>query len=259
MSLSRTLYSDQSVSIQGIGSLPVKSVSLERSRPVENVLALGKKGAISRQLKEIEKFTVNIKAFLPKTGGVTASNVSQLIRRAELGNPTSIELNGKSNNFSAKGILTKFALDASIGDFPTVDFSFEGLGAPGAGGGFTATKEVGVCDSSNVSVGGGTVRTAKFSLDLPTEMLTTFGASLVLTNAAITNQQYQLLTKLPLKYSLTIEGENVSAGASSLTIGPCTVSITDGELQSNNINQNAGDLGAMQSFTIEGTKGTPGN
>jgi len=274
MSLSRTLYSDQNVSIAGLGILPVKSASIERSVPVENVLTLGKKGAHSRQIKEIEKFTINVKTFITRGGSASATagprdaDVKKLVTDAGAGTLTEVSLNGGTNNgFKGQVILTKFAIDASIGDFPTVDFTFEGLGAPSfTGGNISSTNALQVCDSSNVSLtgpGAGIIKSAKFNLDIPTEMLTTFGASLTQTNddikkATAPQQKYKLLSKLPLKYSMTIEGENVTRAATGFTIGPCAVSITDGVLQSESINQNAGDLGAVKSFTVEGTIGNLG-
>lgn len=265
MSLTRTLYSDQNVSIATLGVLPVKSASIERSVPIENVLTLGKKGAHTRQIKEIEKFTINVKTFIPATSlTFTTANLGTLVRNAETGIRTLVSLNGGTNNgFQGKVILTKFAVDASIGDFPTADFTFEGLGTPSfASVAKSAVNAIAVCDSSNVSLAaghGGIIKSAKFNLDIPTEMLTTFGKSLVKTNDLMdVNTEFKLLSKLPLKYSMTIEGENVTSAATGFTIGPCAVSITDGVLQSQSINQNAGDVGAVKSFTMEGTTGSPG-
>jgi len=298
MSLTRTLYSTQNFTVNNT-ALPVKTVSFEVSVPAEDILALGK-STYGKQVKEVQKFTVNVKSYITSATptALCGLNINTLVENSKVGTRSTLNLCNSpaigNNNFKVEGILTKFAIDAPVGDFPTMDLTFEGLGYPNhSPAHIVSTPSFTVLDAGSLSLtevaaGNGpaaenqsnaTIKSAKFSLDIPTEILTTIGSSPLAANSAIGNvaatavpNKYLHLAKLPLKYSMTVEGENVATRASSragalgsvpalatetLRIGAFPVTVSSGIMTSRNLNQGAGDLGAIGSFTLESSFGSP--
>lgn len=314
MSLTRTLYSTQRCAVVTSGvtiQLPVKTVSIEESVAAEDILALGKP-TYGKQVKEVQKFTVNIKSYISSTTATALCglNIGQLVRNSIAGTRSDISLSALTatdkNAFNVSAILTKFAIDAPIGDFPTMDLTFEGIGYRNLVHPTVAQTALNLISFTALDAGSlslaevaplgapsgptahnqaqATIKSAKFSLDIPTEILTTIGSSPFAANSLIGSaattapaNKYLHLAKLPLKYSMTVEGENVGTRASgrignagtplhqnapalateTLNIGTFPVTVTAGIMTSRSVNQGGGDLGAIGSFTLESSTGLP--
>ena len=270
-------------------SLPINSVSLDVTNPIENVLVLGQLGAAARLQKEASKTKISIKSYLTSgtvsgAGGVsTAFNkaaITGLTGNALAGNYSKIVLD--NYGFTGYGVLTKLDLDASSNNFVMLDLTFEGVGSPDTQGipttisnssyaGVT-TVVSGVTPVTSDLVGAGVlstdglftgakgtnitgagiaacVSTAKFSLDIPTEVITCLGAQFI-GSQTIVSQGNVMVGKPPFKATLTVEGTAASA-CDTVDFGTIIVSLPTPRLISNTINQSVGSVGQTYNYTIE--------
>ena len=288
MAISRTLYSTQFLKLflnetgaDSIDGLPIQSASIERTVPTEDVMVLGKLGSAGRQQKEVESVKMDIKLFWASgsransstttvdPGGdetrITAADLQVLTGNALRGTRSKIIVS--PHGFTGYGILTNFGIDGSVGDFLTASMSFEGFGTPIIANTTTdasvessyAPASVFVYTSENISLGAHgteTIKSAKFSLDIPTERLSHIGAPVtgLQTDANLTGQ-HLLVAKPPFKVSVSYEGQLVtgSHALDGLTFGHVKFTPISANITSQNYSQNAGDVGASMSFSSEGT------
>jgi len=284
MALQRSLYSTQFLKLRITGTtanpqassyitgLPVQTASIERTVPTEDIVVLGRLGSVGRQQKEVETYKMDIKLFWASTSGaqLTAGDIIALTGNALKGTPSEVII--EPNGFTGFGILNKFSLDGSVGNFITADLGFEGFGTPiistaanagsSEGGGVPTT--VTVYTSENVILGGNnsantspteTIKSAKFNLDLPTETLSRIGAPITgsTTGSGMTGN-YLHVAKPPFKASFSYEGELVTGDHKSdaLQFGHLVVSGINFNVTSQSFSQNQGDVGATMSFNSEG-------
>ena len=262
-----------------INGLPVQSASIERTVPTENILVLGKLGSLGRQQKEIETVKMDVKLFWA-SGEIISGNISpnseMRLSASNLQTLTGNALQGKRsiiavepNGFTGYGILTNFAIDAAAGDFLTASMSFAGFGKPFITTGTNdaavesdyAPKSIFVYTSENVSLAGlsgtnETIKTAKFSIDLPNERLSRIGAPITgyQTDENLT-ANHLLVAKPPFKVTVSYDGEFVTGAHSldALTFGHIKFTPVSANITSQNYSQKAGDVGASMSFSSEGT------
>ena len=283
MALTRSLYSTQYLKLrltEGTGSyitgLPVQTASIERTVPTEDILVLGRLSSVGRQQKDVETYKMDVKLFWASTAGaqLTSSDISTLTGNAL--NGTRSEVVVEPNGFTGFGILTKFSLDGSVGNFITSDLTFEGFGTPvistvanpaNAEGGGVANS-VTVWTSENVILGTNsgsninpteTINSAKFSLDIPTETLSRIGAQITgSTTLDRLTGNYLHVAKPPFKSSISYEGQLVTGDHKSetITFGHIKVTPVNFNITSQSYNQNAGDVGATMSFSSEGVTAT---
>ena len=180
-----------------------------------------------------------------------------------------------------KGAITNISLDNTVGDFIELSLSFQGIGnpsvtdagadiktAPTDAGGVASTVEV--FDSSDVTVSseyGDTVKSAKFSFEMPIETIAHLGGPITATNDVLTKgtnaDKVRLIAKAPYKASLSFDGTSVKARPDGLlnrggdlpmiTFGNLSFTIQNGALKSFSINQSPGEIGAAYSASYEGT------
>lgn len=293
MPLSRNLYSTQFLTLEltegGVNSdtisgLPVQTASIERTVPTDDVMVLGKLGSMGRQQKEVESVKVDIKLFWASgsradssstsitAGGLgtrlTAANLSTLTGNALKGVRSKIILS--PNGFTAFGILTNFGIDAGVGDFLSANLSFAGFGTPEITTSAAAADaessyapaSVFVYTSENVSLANSTdetIKSAKFSIDIPNERLSKLGAPVTgLQTDVLLTGAHLLVAKPPFKVSISYDGELVTGAHSldAITFGHLKITPIAANITSQSYNQNAGDIGAAFSFASEGTSCT---
>ena len=289
MAISRTLYSTQFLKLflsetgaDSIDGLPIQSASIERTVPTEDIMVLGKLGSAGRQQKEVESVKMDIKLFWA-SGERTNSSTSTVtdtqetrLTAADLQILTGNALRGtrskivvSPNGFTGYGILTNFGIDGSVGDFLTASMSFEGFGTPLIANTTSdasvessyAPASVFVYTSENIKLGGSTdetIKSAKFSLDIPTERLSLIGSPVTgMQDSALTGY-HLLVAKPPFKVSVSYEGQLVtgSHALDPITFGHVKFTPIAANITSQNYSQNAGDVGASMSFSAEGTSVT---
>ena len=292
MAISRTLYSTQFLNLflnetgaDSIDGLPIQSASIERTVPTEDIMILGKLGSAGRQQKEVESVKMDIKLFwasgsransstnVISAGGdetrITAADLQVLTGNALRGTRSKIVVS--PNGFTGYGVLTSFGIDGSVGDFLTASMSFEGFGTPVIANTTTDASvessyvpaSVFVYTSENISLGAGThgtetIKSAKFSLDIPTERLSHLGSPVTGMQDSSLTGFHMLVAKPPFKVSVSYEGQLVT-GAHELdpiTFGHIKFTPIAANITSQNYSQNAGDVGASMSFSSEGTSVT---
>lgn len=290
MAISRNLYSTQFLTLQlsetggtVVSGLPVQTASIERTVPTEDVLVLGKLGSMGRQQKEVETVKMDIKLFWASgerdntTATTIKDNLGTRLTAAHLNTLTGNALQGtrsivslNPNGFTGYGIMTKFGIDAGAGDFLTASLTFEGFGTPlissavnsSAAESTYAPASVFVYTSENVSLAGAsdeTIKSAKFSIDIPSERLSKLGAPVtgLQTNATLTGA-HLLVAKPPFKVNVSYDGSLVTGAHAldAITFGHLTITPVSANITSQSYNQNAGDVGAAMSFASEGTSCT---
>lgn len=295
MPISRNLYSTQFLTLElteggensdTISGLPVQTASIERTVPTEDVMVLGKLGSAGRQQKEVESVKIDVKLFwasgtrdnstsstitTSEAVRITAANLSTLTGNALKGVRSKIIL--APNGFTGYGILTNFGIDAGVGDFLSANLSFAGFGTPQIANTTTsadnessyAPASVFVYTSENVSLAGGsneTIKSAKFSIDIPNERLSRLGAPVTgsQTNENLTGA-HTLVAKPPFKVSVSYDGELVTGAHAedAITFGHLKITPVASAVTSQSYNQNAGDVGGAFSFSSEGTSCTFAN
>jgi len=277
MALSRSLYSTQFLELlltesggTTIAGLPVQTASIERTVPTEDIIILGKLGSVGRQQKEVESVKMDIKLFWATGTGnsLSADNLKVLTGNALNGTRSRVVVT--PNGFTGYGIMTNFGIDASVGDFLTATMSFEGFGTPiitSAANKANDTSSypstsVTVYTSENVSVAsasGETIKTAKFSIDIPSERLSRLGAPISgsQTGADLTDN-HLLVAKPPFKVSVSYDGQFVTGAHANdaVTFGHLVITPSNSNITTQSFSQNAGDVGATMSFASEGTSCT---
>ena len=289
MALSRNLYSTQFLTLELteggttadiISGLPVQTASIERTIPTEDVMVLGKLGSVGRQQKEVESVKVDIKLFWAsgERANTTSSTITDTLQTrltaANLGVLTGNALKGirskiilAPNGFTAYGILTNFGIDAGVGDFLSANLSFAGFGTPditttAAAADVESTYapvSVFVYTSENVSLAGSTdetIKSAKFSIDLPNERLSKLGSPVTgLQTDGLLTGSHLLVAKPPFKVSVSYDGELVTGAHAldAITFGQLKITPVSANITTQSYNQNAGDVGAAFSFASEGT------
>lgn len=281
MALQRRLYSTQKLTIGGLATFPVKNFSISRERPMEPILALGLLKGHNQAQKGYETFKFDVKCFLPKSTQIGINDFKTMFTNAEIGTYTSVQVLPATNGTPVlKVAITNISIDNTVGDFIEVGLSFQGLGdpnvtdvgaaisnAPTDAGGVASSVEV--YDSSEVTINsayGDTVKSAKFSFDMPIETIAHLGCAIADTNLNLTQganlNKLRLIAKAPYKASLSFDGTSVKARADvnnrggnlpTITFGNLPFTIENGALKSFSINQSPGEIGAAYSASYEGT------
>ena len=276
----RTLYAAQQATITTnagtVGKFAVQSASAETSIPVDDLLILGKFGSAGRHQKEVATCKSDLKIFLAATGTTTAgalagSFLAELTGETVEGKVSTITVS--PNGFTMSGIVSSIGIDHSQGNYAMCDISFVGVGEPdyaavpttvgGAGGSPASAIEIQpittgiqIFDTAGVLTAA-CPASAKFSLDIPNEVISCLGGQIAGGQTDVSGSNVQV-GKPPYKGSITVEGtsaEEVSklvfkGGPGESADVSCV--INDGKLISRSFNQNAGDVGANYSFTLEG-------
>lgn len=288
-----------------LSGLPVQSASIERTIPADNILILGKLGSVGRQQNGVETVKMDIKLFwasgtglipgeIPNIPGIDA--VDTRLNFNHIDELTGNALEGKRSiivvepaGFTGYGILTNFSLDAGLGDFVTANLSFEGYGTPLIA--TQATKSNSITDypassvvvytSQNVFLFDNdaanftkidpteTIKSAKFSLDIPTESISRLGAAITgcqstdivayLSGHAEGVSQltgnHLLVAKPPFKVSISYDGQFLtgSHAKDKITFGHLTIEPLFASITSQSYSQSAGEAAATMSFSSEGT------
>lgn len=272
----RTLYAAQQATITTnaatVGNFAVQSASVETSIPVDDLLILGKFGSAGRHQKEVATCKSDLKVFLAMdTGNSAALNgsfLAELTGEAVEGNVSVITV--APNGFTMSGIVSSISIDHSQGNYAMCDLSFVGVGEPlyadvpttiGGAGSEPAsaiaitpiTTGIEIYDTAGVQTTT-CPQSAKFSLDIPNEVISCLGGAISGNQADVASANVQV-AKPPFKGSITVEGTSAEEikelRFSNLGAG-ITCIINDGKLISRSFNQNAGDVGANYSFTLEG-------
>lgn len=277
MALSRSLYSTQFLELTltetggtVISGLPVQTASIERTVPTEDIIILGKLGSVGRQQKEVESVKMDIKLFWATGSGnnLSAANLGTLTGNALNGTRSKVVVT--PNGFTGYGILTNFGIDAGVGDFLTANMSFEGFGTPIITTAATAAASVSsypsasvvVYTSENVSVTGAsdeTIKSAKFSIDIPSERLSRLGAPVTGSQTGLDlTGNHLLVAKPPFKVSVSYDGQFMTGAHANdpITFGHLTITPVNSNITTQSFSQNAGDVGATMSFASEGTSCT---
>ncbi len=264
----RTLYVSQKATIDG-KVYPVQSAQCEVTTPQDDVFAFGILGSAGRFQKDPTTCKADVKIYLT-TSGVTgnwldATEISRLTGNSLAGTLSSIIL--EPNGFEMSGILTSLGFDASNGQFVSVDMSFVGVGNPVFNEAGTTIQSdahptpgittVSPVTSDLVEVDGACVNSAKFNLDIPTEVISCLGGAITGAQLDLTGFHVQL-GKPPFKATMTVEG-TAAGSVSKVDFGDLRVQINNGKVISSSINQAVGNVGANYSFTLEGLDATFSN
>jgi len=276
MALSRRIYSSQSLSVPSLGVIPIKSVSISRERPMEPLMVMGHLKGANQQQKGFETFKVDVKTYLTST--MTHAKFKTLFTETEKGIPREIELKtagGNASSFKGKVVLTSISIDSTVADFIEVGLSFQGLGNPeiNVNGDMTPVDHatapaagVVVLDSSNIGstidTYGSTIKSLKFSFEMPVETMTNHKATMVGNSTDVMSATTStLIAKAPYKSSLNLEGQSLELYKSTdrgskldkVTVGKVNLTLVNAALKSFSINQSPGEIGAAYSSSYEGT------
>jgi hypothetical protein len=269
----RTLYAAQQCKIDS-SEFPVQSASCEMTIPIDDILILGKLGSAGRFQKEVASCKADVKIYM---GGDTADAnaidgpfIKTLTGNAIAGTISTVTV--APNGFTMSGILSSVNFELTKGNFAMCDLSFVGVGEPrfedvptsigGAGTEPAAavaidpiTTGVRVYDLPGTGFGGECPNSAKFSLDIPNEIISCLGGVISGTQVEVATDNVQV-AKPPFKGTITVEGTSVEA-SSKLVFGEVSAvvncEILDYAVTSRSFNQAAGDVGANYSFTVEGS------
>ena len=305
MALKRIIYSTQKIEFAASAAatvaalatnviIPVKSVSLSREIPMEPILALGMLKGYDQIQKGWQTFKMDLKCFLPKAVGTTTAAIPPLFfnglcKAAQKGEYVPFRLHPiNTAGVFLKGILSNISLDNTAGDFIELGLSFQGLGDPSLSTGITASvvaistaptdvivvghSAVEVYDSSSISIPatyGETIKSAKFSFEMPNETIAHLGGLLNTTNALLAAgtelEKCRIIAKAPYKASLSFDGTHVlqnatargrdleNATSPAITFGNIPITIKNGALKSFSVSQTPGEIGAAFSASYEGT------
>lgn len=170
------------------------------------------------------------------------------------------------------GIVSHIGIDMSKGNFAMLDLSFVGVGVPSFSGVPSSIGGAGTQPGSAIAVTPITTgikiydmtastfnnvcpSSAKFSLDIPNEVISCLGGAITGSQVLVASGNVQV-AKPPFKGSISVEGTS-SEGSTKLVFGEVndviTVSIADGKIISRSFNQQAGNVGATYNFNVEGT------
>lgn len=277
----RILYVTQSATLKTsdgtIYNLPVQSANCEVTRPVEDVLTMGRLTSLGRIQNSVSTCKADLKVFLDnKTGSVsnnntvTATLVNQLTGDALSANLAVITVS--PNGFTMSGILTNLGLEAANGAFATANFSFAGVGDPlfaAAPTNAVATTEgsaatiTAISPVNGASISGsatlGCINSIKFSLDIPNDVISCLGSNPSGSQSAVA-ANYLIAAKPPFKTSIAIEGAGADPVANSNTqtfvFGKLGVLIPNPLVVNQSFNQAVGNVAANYSYTIEGVSAT---
>ena len=272
----RTLYAAQQATITtnvgSIGKFAVQSASCETTIPVDDLLILGKLGSAGRFQKEVATCKSDLKIFLnmdkTNANALTGTFLQQLTGEALDGKTSVITVS--PNGFTMSGIISSIGIDHSNGNFATADLSFVGVGEPTYAAAPTSVGGAGTQPGDAIAITPVTTgvllydldgnvtdtcpQSAKFSLDLPNEVISCLGGAVAGDQTAVSGANVQV-AKPPFKGTITVDGtsaeeiKQVKFGTDGANI---TCVINDGILVSRSFNQGAGDVGATYSFNIEG-------
>jgi hypothetical protein len=269
----RVLYAGQEVKIVTNGAttkfLPVQSASIEETTPIEDILSMGRLGAVTRFQNTVATCKSDIKTYLAITGGSTqncinAEFIQGLTGEALAGSLSVITVS--PNGFTMSGILSSLSVDISNGSFAMCDMSFVGVGQPGfsAAPSTNVYAEPGTMPTSftpvtSANVGGqatgGCANSFKFNLDLPNDTISCLGGSISGSQAVVASSFLQV-AKPPFRASISIDGTAVdvptgSQLTSQFTVGKLGITLPQAKVTSRSVNNAVGNVGATYSYNLE--------
>lgn len=290
---SRILYVGQQVSITTASGylryLPVQSASCEVTQPVEDILSFGRLGSLGRFQTAVTTCKSSIKSYLalPTGGGNFGTDATgiggevNIIDVAFISALTGDSLNGNvstisvsPNGFTMSGILSSLALDISNGGFAMADFTFNGLGQPyfasqPIGNVFTTQANMpnsftpvisshvsGIYNPTTTSITGNTANSLKFSLDIPTDQLSSLGGNITGSQTAVA-PYFLMVAKPPFKTSITVEGASVAipagngAAGNMYVIGALGITLPNAICINSSFNNAVGNVGATYNYSVE--------
>jgi len=242
---------------------------------MEPLMVMGHLKGANQQQKGFETFKVDVKTYLTST--MTDAQIKTLFTNTEKGVPSPIELKTEGGTSSFKGnvVLTSISIDSTVADFIEVGLSFQGLGNPeiNVNGDMTPVDHatapaagVVVLDSSNIGstidTYGSTIKSLKFSFEMPVETMTNHKATMVGNSTDVMSATTStLIAKAPYKSSLNLEGQSLELYKSTdrgskldkVTVGKVNLTLVNAALKSFSINQSPGEIGAAYSSSYEGT------
>ena len=244
---------------------------------MEPLMVMGHLKGANQQQKGFETFKVDVKTYL--TVAMTDAKFKTLFTNTEKGVPSVIELKTQGGDSSFKGnvVLTSISIDSTVADFIEVGLSFQGLGNPeiNVNGDMTPVDHttapvagVVVLDSSSIGstidTYGSTIKSLKFSFEMPVETMTNHKATMVGNSTAVMSATTStLIGKAPYKSSLNLEGQSLinykglitdrGSKLDKVTVGAVNLTLVNAALKSFSINQSPGEIGAAYSSSYEGT------
>lgn len=245
--------------------LPIQTASCEETNPVDDVLTLGKLTSLARIQNSVSTCKSDLKIYLDNTNGVnalTASLISTLTGESLAASGSVIRVG--PNGFTMTGLLTSLSIEGQNGQFSMASMGFAGVGQPAFDAAPTqnsATVEVSTIGAispvttANISgdVGVGCANSIKFSLDIPTDVISCLGTNPSGSQAAVSGG-YQICAKPPFKASIVVEGAGVAFTniTQHYCFGKIGINIPNPVLTNQSFNQAVGQVGATYSYTIEG-------
>jgi len=244
---------------------------------MEPLMVMGHLKGADQQQKGFETFKVDVKTYLTST--MTDAQIKTLFTNTEKGVPSPIELKTEGGTSSFKGnvVLTSISIDSTVADFIEVGLSFQGLGNPeiNVNGDMTPVDHttapvagVVVLDSSSIGstidTYGSTIKSLKFSFEMPVETMTNHKETMVGNSTAVMSATTStLIGKAPYKSSLNLEGQSLinykglitdrGSNLVMVTVGAVNLTLVNAALKSFSINQSPGEIGAAYSSSYEGT------
>jgi len=254
MAISRTLFASQTATLGGI-TLPVQNISVESTTPRDDVMRLGRLNSAARVQKEPSTSKATAKFYMVSGSGVGTA-LTTLMNEWGSGTPSNLVIDSVT---LFKGICTNIAVDAAVGDFAFLSLTLEGIGTVAMPAIKAAPIDAGAAaftpvTSDQITIGGNTVKSVKFSMDLPTDKLSKLGAAIAGLSATGDNSNSHLFVgKPPYKANIAIDGPDLTSGLSAVTVGSLVITITDGKETSKSYSNAAGDTAGQYSFTHDGT------
>lgn len=272
----RILYVSQSgivTTSDGLSyNLPIQSANCEVTRPVEDVLTLGRLTSLGRVQNNVSTCKADLKIFLNNsTGEANRNSLNKVLINKLTGDAlaaTQAVISVGPNGFTMSGILASLGIEASNGAFATADLSFAGVGEPTFAS--PPTTNVAVTEAAAAiiisinpvttkditgSVGLGCANSVRFSLDIPNDVISCLGTNPSGDQNAVSGG-YVIAAKPPFRSSMAIEGAGVEPTASVIAqtfyFGVLGVSIPSPQVTSRSFNQAVGNVGASYSYTLEG-------
>lgn len=274
MAIPRTAYFAQSGTLT-IGNnsfvIPITSANVEVSRPLEAITSFGQFNSVNNVQTNLTTCKCSLKSYLGSgtiISGITADVLNQLILGSQSG--LGIGVTVAPNGFTMSGIMDSLALDIAMGGMGMCDFGFAGIGAPITlsppadtaltAATFSATglhispiTTMSIASNSG-ALSGVYANSIKFSLSMPTDVLSALGDN---PNATQGNLNSVMATKPPYKSTISIEGHGVNPAITDATaslvfgLGNIGIQLPNAKVSARSFNNAAGQISATYSVTAE--------
>jgi hypothetical protein len=255
MAVSRTIYTQGSVSISG-SDLPltfisgIESANFTADSPKADVNQQGLLGSVNKVQLEPSAARAEISCLvLPMNTGF----LPILIASSLNANPTYYNIQISGIGYVQSGLLSAFSLEASVGQLPVLQMTFDGQsGVMPAAGALPTTNSTGtiaVTIPSNITgilySGGASLCAQRVQLrwEMPTEKITCLGRDI---NSAF------IFTRPPGTVTVTVDGTSIPVLVTGLSIGPYQFGLVNVREVSRTHNVAIDDASASYSLVEEG-------